>query len=103
HEERIPNDGAVIRIVSPADGATFAEGEEVTVEVEVEQFVLGQDGNHWHIHVDGESWSNIEGEDTSDVLRSLEPGEHEIEVILANGEHQDLEEGDTVTIVVEEG
>jgi hypothetical protein len=101
HGERIPNDGAAIRILSPADGAAFAQGDEVPLEVQVDGFVLGEDGNHWHIEVDGSTYSMVTGGDTGEIIRGLEPGEHEIEVLLANGEHQDLQDGDAITITVE--
>lgn len=100
--DMIPNDGAVIRIVSPADGATFAHDEDVVVEVEVENFTIGQDGNHWHIFVGDSEYAMVMGENTDDVIRGLTPGEHTITVRLANGDHQDLEDGDSVTITVNE-
>lgn len=99
--DMIPNDGAVIRILSPADGATFAHDEDVVVEVEVENFAIGQDGNHWHILIGDSEYAMVMGENTDDVIRGLEPGEHTITVRLANGDHQDLEDGDSVTITVE--
>jgi hypothetical protein len=99
--ERVPNNGAAIDIVSPAEGATFNTGDEVTVEVEVENFTLGE-GNHWHIYVDGSSWGMVMGENTDDTMRGLEPGEHEISVYLSIDTHEELEDGDAVTIVVEE-
>lgn len=106
HEEgeshdMIPNDGATIRLISPADGATFAHDEDIVVEVEVENFAIGQDGNHWHIFVGDSEYAMVMGENTDDVIRGLEPGEHTITVRLANGDHQDLEDGDSVTITVE--
>lgn len=101
-EERIPNDGAVIRIVSPADGATFAQGDEVVVEVETDNFVLGEEGNHWEVYVNDTSWGSVEGGNTDEVLRGLEPGEHEISVFLSLGSHEQLQEGDRITITVEE-
>jgi hypothetical protein len=101
HGERVPNDGAVIRILSPEDEATFSEGTDIVIEVDVEGFALGEDGQHWHVYVDGTSWLMVVGGDTSDVLRGIEPGDHEVEVVLANGQHQDLEEGDTIHITVE--
>jgi hypothetical protein len=100
-EERIHNDGAAIRILAPADGSTFAEGEEIVVEVEVENFALGEDGSHWHIYVDGASWGMVTGGDTDQALRGVELGEHLIETYLAGGDHIELEDGDTITIVVE--
>jgi hypothetical protein len=39
--ERIPNNTAVIRLVSPTDGATFEKGSEVEVEIEFDSFELG--------------------------------------------------------------
>jgi hypothetical protein len=104
HEEdtvRVPNEGAVIRIVSPADGATFTTADDIVVEVETENFTLGE-GNHWELYVDDSRWSSVEGGATSEVIRGLEPGEHTIAVYLATGEHEELEEGATITITVEE-
>lgn len=101
HGERVPANGAVITITSPEDGATFTDGEDVVVEVAVENTVLGEDGMHWHVYVDGESWGMVMGGNTSQVLRGLEPGEHEVEVVLSNAEHQDLEGGDIIHITVE--
>lgn len=100
-DERIPNNGATIRILAPADGSSFAEGEEIVVEVEVENFALGEDGNHWHVYIDGTSWGMVAGGDTDQALRGVEPGEHLLETYLAGGDHIDLEEGDAITIVVE--
>ncbi len=100
-EGRISNDGAIIRLISPADGATFKSSDEIKVEVEVENFELGTDG-HWHILVDGTEWSMIMSSATNDTLRGLSPGEHEIEVTLSNNDHQDLEDGDHAVITIEE-
>lgn len=99
-EERIPNEGAVIRIVSPEDGATI-QGDEVEVVIEVENFTLGDEDSHWHVYVDGSEWGMITGGDTSHVLRGIEPGEHEIGVFLALGTHEELEEGDSVIVTFE--
>lgn len=100
-EGRIPNNGAVIHLISPADGDTFKSSDEIKIEVEVENFELVTDG-HWHIYVDGSEWSMIMSAATNDTLRGLSPGEHEIEVTLSNKDHQDLEEGDHATITIEE-
>lgn len=101
--DMIPNNGAVIRLISPTEGATFSTDEEIVVEVEIENFPLGEDGtgNHWHIHVGDIEYAMIMNANTSDVIRGLEPGEYTITVRLANGDHQDLEEGDSVVITVE--
>jgi hypothetical protein len=98
---RIPNNGAVIRITAPEDGAVVKAGDDLVVEVETENFVLGEDGNHWHIYVDGESYGMIEGGDLDYVLRGLEPGQYEISAYLSTGTHEELEEGSSITITVE--
>ena len=98
---RVPNNDAAVHITSPADGAIFKVGDEVTVGIELENFELG-DGNHWHIYVDGTSWGMVMGENTDDTLRGLEAGEHEIGVHLSIDTHEELEDGDTITILVEE-
>lgn len=100
-EERIPNEGAVIRILAPADGTIFQTGEDIVVEIETESFVLGEEGKHWEVYVDGSSWASVEG-GSDEVLRGLEPGEHEIAVYMSMGTHEQLEDGDSITIVVEE-
>ncbi|MFZ0545766.1 MAG: hypothetical protein WAM60_10035 [Candidatus Promineifilaceae bacterium] len=100
--ERIPNPGgAAISIISPDDGATFAQGDEVVVEVQVDNFDLGADGSHWHVYVDGTSWGMITGGNTSESLRGIEPGDHEIAVYLAGGDHIEFEQGDSIMITVE--
>lgn len=100
-EERIPNEGASIVIISPDSGSTFGTGEEVTVEVEVQQFALGEDGNHWHVYVDGTSWGMVVGGRTTETLRGLDPGAHQIEVYLTDGSHAELEDGDSIGITLE--
>lgn len=96
----VPNNGAVIQIISPADGAVFNSSDNIVVEVEVTNFALGEDGNHWHVSVDGASYAMITGVAQDTVLRGLEPGEHTITVTMSNGLHQDLEDGDAITIEV---
>jgi hypothetical protein len=98
----IPNDGASIRIVAPEDHSSFAAAEAPMVQVEVEGFAVGEEGNHWHIYVDGSSWVMVVGHDTEWVLNGLEPGMHEVMVRLATGSHEELEEGDMVMITIEE-
>ncbi len=107
HEEgeepqRIPNNGAVIRIVSPEDGTTFSTDEDIVVEINAENFAIGEDGNHWELYVDGSRYSTIEDGILDEVVRGLEPGEHEIAAFLANVHHEELEEGDSITITISE-
>jgi hypothetical protein len=104
HDEgRIPNpDGAAVSILAPADGASFNVGDEVPVEVQVDNFDIGEGDNHWHVYVDGTSWGMVMGGNTTETLRGLEAGEHEIEVYIAGGDHIEFEDGDSVHITVEE-
>ncbi len=103
HGERQPNaHDEVIHITSPADGAEFAAGEDFKIEVEVENFVLNDHGSHWHVYVDGVSQGMVMGEDYDQVLRELEPGAHEISVYLADGEHIEFEDGDSITVTITE-
>ena len=100
---RIPNEGgATITITSPEDGETFGTLDQVLVEVDVENFELGEDDNHWHVYVDGVSFGMVMGGNTDQALPGLEPGEHEVSVFLSIGTHEEYEDGDSVTIVVEE-
>lgn len=101
--ERIPNEGgATITITSPEEGATFSTLEQVLIDVEVENFVLGEDGNHWHVYVDGTSFGMVMGGNTDQALPGLAPGEHEVSVFMSVGTHEEYENGDAVTIIVEE-
>jgi hypothetical protein len=99
---RVPNEGAVIRLLSPADGETFAHGDDIVVEVAVENFDLSAEGNHWHLYVDGSTLNMVVGGNEKSVVHGLEPGEHEIEVYLGLPTHEELEEGAAVTITVTE-
>ena len=99
---RIPNEGgAAISIVSPEDGTTFAAGEQIIIEVAVENFELG-DENHWHIYIDGNSWGMVMGQNTEQALTGIDPGEHEIGVYMSIESHEEYEDGDQIHIVVEE-
>lgn len=100
---RIPNEnGAAIHIVTPADGDVFQHGDQIIVEVETENFDLSQEGYHWHVFVDDASWGMIMGGSANHALNGVEPGEHEISVYLSIPTHEEYEDGDSVTITVEE-
>lgn len=103
HEEsgRIPNDGAAIHVLEPADGSAFSSGDDIVVEVEVLGFDLAAEGNHWHVYVDGTSHGMVTGGDTDKVLRGLETGDRLIEVFIAGGDHIEFEDGDKITITVQ--
>ncbi len=100
---RIPNEGgAAISILSPEDGSTAQFGEQIIVEVAVENFDLGDEGKHWHIYIDGNSWGMVMGQNTEQALTGIDPGEHEIAVYMSIESHEEYEDGDQIHIVVEE-
>ena len=101
--DRIPNEGgASIVLTSPADGDSFSTLDQIIVDVDVENFELGVDGSHWHVYVDGTSFGMVMGGNTDQALPGLDPGEHEIAVFLALGTHEEYQDGDSVTVIVEE-
>jgi hypothetical protein len=96
----VPNDGAEVHIASPANEAIFKSNDTVLVTIETVDFTIGEEGNHWHIYLDGNPIMVMGG--YTFVLQNLPAGQHDIEVYLSNGHHEDLEQGDKVTILVEE-
>jgi hypothetical protein len=98
--KRVPNNGAKIELLSPQDGAAYKLGEEVTVRIATQNFELAQEGNHWHIFVNGKSYSMIMGDMTEARLPDLPAGKYEISVYLSIGTHEELEEGSAVIITV---
>lgn len=96
----VPNDGAEVRITAPANGAIIKSSDNVPVTIETTDFTIGEDGNHWHIYIDGDPIMVMGG--NTFVLQNLSAGPHDIQVYLSNGHHEDLEQGDSVTILVGE-
>jgi ABC-type Zn2+ transport system substrate-binding protein/surface adhesin len=100
---RLPNEnGAAIHIIAPADGDVFQSGDQIIVEVEMENFDTSQEGYHWHVYVNGSSWGMIVGGNTDAPLTGVEPGEHEISVYLGLPSHEEYEDGDSIHVTVEE-
>ncbi len=88
-----------IQIVAPADGAEFSVGQDVLVEVAVQNAVLGQDA-HWHLAVDGGEAMMVVGTINTERLRDLAPGEHILTVFLSNMNHEDIADPVSITINV---
>ena len=99
-EGRVPNNGAAVRIISPANGDSFSQNDQIIVEIVTENFVIGASGNHWHIYANGVSQGMVMGQTQEYALRGLEPGSYTLSVYLADGDHRDLEDGDSVEITV---
>jgi hypothetical protein len=98
--DKIPNDGAIIRIVSPAAGAEIEAGDMVPVKVETEGFDLAAEGNHWHLYVDDDLVEMVEGTRSETVIHYLEAGQHTILTTMADADHNEYEEGAILTITV---
>ena len=98
----VPNNDAVITIVSPQSGTSFASGEDIVVVVEIENFDLNVGGSHWHLQVDGVAYGMVVGNVLQQVVRNLEPGEHTITAHLSLGTHEELEDYSEITINVAE-
>ncbi len=99
---RVPNNGATVRIISPTNGANMQNGTQIILEIETTNFDMSDEGNHWHVYVDGQSWGMVTGGNMDQPLTGLTPGEHEIGVYLSIDTHEELQEGDSITIVVSE-
>ncbi|MCP4425962.1 MAG: hypothetical protein GY803_15830 [Chloroflexi bacterium] len=99
-QQFVPNDGAEVRITSPADGASFKSDANIPITIETTNFTIGEEGNHWHIYLEDKAIMVMGGE--TFVLQNLAPGDHEIDVYLSLGTHEDLENGDKIRIIVEE-
>ncbi len=96
----VPNNGAEVKLVSPAEGAVVAAGADIPVTIATVNFPIGENGNHWHIYLDGTPIMVMGG--NTFVLQNLSSGQHTIEVFLSLGTHENLEKGDSHTITVEE-
>jgi len=101
-DNRVPNNGATVKIVSPTTGANVQKGTQVILEIETTHFDMSDEGNHWHVYVDGQSWGMVTGGNMDQPLTGLSAGEHDIGVYLSIDTHEELEEGDHITIVVSE-
>ena len=92
--------GAAIKILSPTNGATIHDSS-VIVRVETTNLALGQDGTHFHLYVDGKVQGMSDGANTSIMAHDLTAGEHTLEVVLANGLHQELNVSDMIKVNVQ--
>lgn len=100
-ENRIPNEnGAAVHIIAPNDGSVFQYGDQIIVEIETSNFTL-EDGRHWHVYVDDESWGMVMGGNTTQPLNGVSKGAHVISVHIANEEHIEFMEGDAIQVLVE--
>lgn len=96
---RLEANGATLKIASPAAGATIND-TSVMVRVQTTNLALGADGVHFHLYVDGKVQGMSEGASSAIMAHDLTPGEHTLEVVLANGLHQEMNASDMIKINV---
>jgi len=75
-----------IHIVEPANGGTVY-GRQVAVTVDVQNFEINQNGQHWHVWVDGQLQMMVYG---PTALLNVAPGSHELCAILGDVNHLDI-------------
>jgi len=97
HHERIPANGAVVKITAPQDGEVL-NVPTVIVRVETTNWPLGEEGHHWHLYVNGKEQGMSQGNAPALQARDLQPGDNLIEVTLSNELHQELDATDKITI-----
>ena len=97
NHERIPANGAAVKIVAPKDGEML-DRDNVIVRVETTNWPLGETGHHFHLYVNGAEQGMSQGNNPALQARDLQPGENMIEVVLSNELHQELDASDRITL-----
>lgn len=85
------NDGSVIRILYPTEGAVIA-GNDLDLDF---QFFKGELADHVHLYLDGQYIKELPR-----AIMGLSRGPHEIRLIAATGKHQLLQASATVHFLI---
>jgi hypothetical protein len=96
NHERIPANGAAVKIISPEHNAVL-DRDNVIVRVETTNWPLGE-GKHWHLYVNGKEQGMSQGNAPALQARDLQPGDNVIEVTLSNELHQELNATDMIAV-----
>lgn len=96
HGDRIPANGAAVKIIAPAHN-TVLDRDNVIVRVETTNWPLGE-GKHWHLYVNGTEQGMSQGNAAALQARDLQPGDNIIEVTLSNELHQELNATDMIAV-----
>jgi hypothetical protein len=102
NHERIPANGAAVKIIAPQDGAVL-DRDNVIVRVETTNWPLGEAGHHWHLYVNGKEQGMSQGNAPALQARDLQPGANVIEATLSNELHQELNAIAKITVRSEAG
>jgi hypothetical protein len=97
NHERIPANGAAVKIVAPEHNAVL-DRDSVIVRVETSNWPLGEEGHHWHLYVNGKEQGMSQGNNPALQARDLQPGDNIIEVVLSNELHQELNAADMIAV-----
>ena len=85
------DDGSLVTITSPKDGAKVGETFELTYAL-----TKGSKAAHAHVYLDGEPQKKFPG-----AFKGLSKGKHEITVRAATHDHDHLAASDTITVEVQ--
>lgn len=99
-------DGPGLRVAAPADGDSVTVPFDLTVETDEELGEPDTGRHHLHVYYDGDTDEgdyDLVYEDSFTVERDLEPGEHTVEVVLAQADHSLTDQRDEVTVTIGEG
>ncbi len=97
HGERIPANGAAVKIISPAHNAVL-DRDTIIVRVETTNWPLGEDERHWHLLVNGKEQGMSQGNNPALQAHDLQPGDNIIEAVLSNKLHQELNATDMIAV-----
>jgi methionine-rich copper-binding protein CopC len=86
----------LLSVVSPVNGQAFAPGP-VTLEMRTEFFNFAQHDNRIRVYVDGKLEAELRSLDYT--LMDLEPGVHEIRMVLARLENEELPQTQTLIYI----
>ncbi|MDP6101971.1 MAG: hypothetical protein QF579_01490 [Dehalococcoidia bacterium] len=78
------------------------EPHHIDIVATTENIVLSDDGNHWHLYVNGKMHSmNVEPEVTFDTRSIGSPGEYQIMATVSDAQHCDYDIQAMTTVVLE--
>lgn len=94
-----------VEITSPEDGAEVAAPVELELDSSVDIGETDTGLHHFHVHYDGdaENYDIVYEEGTHTAGQDLAPGEHTVQLVLANADHSETDVTDEVTVTVGEG
>lgn len=99
------SDDLAISVTEPADGAEVGNPFDVAVDTSVDLGEPDTGLHHVHLYYDGNTdegdYDLVYGP-TFTVDRTLDPGEHTIEAVIANADHSLTDARDEITVMVGE-